>query len=221
MKQRTGCDSIDKILSGGFERGVLTLIYGEAGSGKTNLCIQTAIQVISEKKKVIYIDTEGLSLERVKQIAGHKFNEILPNLIIREVTSLEEQTSVIDEMIKIADATPEIGLIIVDSATVYYRINLTLDGSEDSRYSLTHQVTSLLRLARKKNIPVLLTTQVYTDMKKGTYEPIGGHMLVHNTKVILRLEKTGINTRRLTIIKHRSLPEDLFVDFKLVQEGLR
>ncbi|RLG21146.1 hypothetical protein DRN72_04160, partial [Methanosarcinales archaeon] len=33
---RTGCEPLDSLLGGGFERGVISQIYGEAGSGKTN-----------------------------------------------------------------------------------------------------------------------------------------------------------------------------------------
>ena len=34
-----GCDSLDAILDGGVESGCMTLLYGEAGTGKTTLCL--------------------------------------------------------------------------------------------------------------------------------------------------------------------------------------
>ena len=59
MKVPCGCDSIDKLLGGGFEAGAITEIYGEAGSGKTNLCLQLSKAVVLDGKKVIFIDSEG------------------------------------------------------------------------------------------------------------------------------------------------------------------
>jgi len=49
-------------LGGGIECGSVTLLYGEAGTGKTNICLQAAFSLIErEGKKVAYVDTEGLS----------------------------------------------------------------------------------------------------------------------------------------------------------------
>ena len=70
MKVPLDCKGIDELLGGGFEAGAITEIYGEAGSGKTNLCLQLARHVLMEGKKVIYIDTEGLSKDRMAQIFG-------------------------------------------------------------------------------------------------------------------------------------------------------
>ncbi|MDY6930971.1 MAG: ATPase domain-containing protein, partial [Halobacteriota archaeon] len=41
-----GCNKIDELLGGGFEAGTLTQMYGQAGSGKTNICIQLAIESV-------------------------------------------------------------------------------------------------------------------------------------------------------------------------------
>ena len=36
LKITTGCDDVDKLLRGGIKKGVITEVYGEAGSGKTS-----------------------------------------------------------------------------------------------------------------------------------------------------------------------------------------
>ncbi|RJS79912.1 DNA repair and recombination protein RadB, partial [Candidatus Bathyarchaeota archaeon] len=38
----TGCTSLDDLLGGGITSGSITLIYGEAETGKTSLAIQCA-----------------------------------------------------------------------------------------------------------------------------------------------------------------------------------
>jgi len=64
--------SLDELLEGGVEAGIITEIYGEGGTGKTNICIQAAKSCVEEGKKVIYIDTEGISKERLLQVFKDK-----------------------------------------------------------------------------------------------------------------------------------------------------
>ena len=67
----TGCPSLDELLGGGVEAGALTLVYGEPGSGKTSLALQLSREVLaSGGKSVLFIDTEGLSAERLEQVCG-------------------------------------------------------------------------------------------------------------------------------------------------------
>jgi DNA repair protein RadB len=55
-----GCSSLDELMEGGAESGSVTLIYGEAGTGKTNLCLVLARNVARRGRKVVYLDTGGL-----------------------------------------------------------------------------------------------------------------------------------------------------------------
>mgnify|MGYP000147322899 CR=1 FL=1 len=67
----TGCAGLDELLGGGVEPGALTLVYGEPGSGKTSLALQLSREVLNNGgKSVLFIDTEGLSMERLKQVCG-------------------------------------------------------------------------------------------------------------------------------------------------------
>ena len=65
-----GVNCIDELTSGGIEPEVITEIYGEGGSGKSNLSMQYAISTIKSGKSVLYFDTEGFSSERFIQISG-------------------------------------------------------------------------------------------------------------------------------------------------------
>ena len=62
------CKPLDDLLGGGIESNAITEIHGEAGSGKTNLCLQASREYASKGKKVAYIDSEGVSLERLDQM---------------------------------------------------------------------------------------------------------------------------------------------------------
>jgi len=195
------------------------LLFGEAGSGKTNICLQIASMVALTGKKVVYIDTEGVSLERLKQISGDNYEEVMKNTLFFEPHSFEEQEKFVEKAVKLAESSLEVGVIILDSATIHYRLTRN-DEEKGLRKSLSPQLAKLLGAARSKDIPVLLTSQVYTDLEKGTFEPLGGHVLLHNAKAIIRLDKAGTSTRRAIIIKHRHLEEGRRADFKLTKEGV-
>ena len=84
-----GCPQFDRLLGGGIETGSVTLLYGEAGAGKTNVCLQIARNIASKGEKVAYIDTEGLSSDRLSQVfVGQEEN--IKNLLIFQVHSFEE-----------------------------------------------------------------------------------------------------------------------------------
>lgn len=215
----TGSKVLDDLLEGGIEGGAITLFFGEAGSGKTNICLQIASLVATSGKKVVYIDTEGVSLERLKQIAGDNYEEVMKNVLFFEPHTFDEQEKFVDKAVKLAESSLEVGVMILDSATIHYRLTRN-DEEKGIRKSLSPQLAKLLAAARSKDIPIILTSQVYTDIEKGTFEPLGGHVLLHNAKAIIRLDKIGTSARRAVIIKHRHLEEGRKADFRLTKEGV-
>jgi DNA repair protein RadB len=64
----TGCSSLDALLDGGLERDAITLVFGEGGSGKTNLALQCARAAASRGLRIAYVDTEGVSSVRLRQV---------------------------------------------------------------------------------------------------------------------------------------------------------
>jgi DNA repair protein RadB len=210
-----GCQSLDALLGGGLESGIITRVYGEAGTGKTNLCLQAARECVLSGKKVAYIDTEGVSVERIRQICvDFDYTKILRDILFFTPTSFESQ----EQMIHDAIVTKAVGLIIVDTITMFYRLNLE-DNREGGIRSFTRQVTDLQIAAREKDLFVIITEQVYTD-KAGEIKPFTNRDAEHMTKTILRLDRKGIGQREATIIKHRSQPEGEKACFRITAVGL-
>lgn len=218
----TGCKSLDDILGGGFEKGIVSQVYGASGTGKTNICLQLAVECVRNGKKVVYIDTEGFSAERFRQIAGENTKKIASDIIIYEPTSLEQQYSAVIDLEKIASEM--VGLIILDSAALFYRLGLTNDDSNDVnmalRRELVNQIGILHGIARKHGIVVLITNQVYKDISTGELCPIGGNALEHMSKSIILFERSGISKRRATLRKHRSKGEGISCEFMLTENGV-
>ncbi len=160
-----------------------------------------------------------MSLERLRQMTGDDFEEVVKRILFSEPYSNEEQEKLIQQAVRMVEASEDFGLIVVDSATMHYRLTLRHEDPEERR-SLTRQVARLLRAARKMEIPVILTSQVYTDIDRGTFEPLGGHMITHNCKTLIRLDKVGPALRRAVRVKHRHLAEGESVKFRLTDRGV-
>lgn len=214
----SGCQSLDRLLGGGFESGIITQVYGEAGTGKSNIAQQLSIQAVARGFRVIFIDTEGFSPERFRQIAGEGAEQVAGRILIFEPVSLEQQHSSIRDASRIAGR--DTGLVVLDSATSLYRVLLESDDDRAVRRNLFAQMSELQELARRRRIPVLITNQVYTDIETGRLRPLGGTALEHMCKAIVSLEKAGESLRRARLVKHRSLPEGETAEFRLTSKGL-
>ncbi len=196
-------------LTGGLETGVITNIYGPAGSGKTNACMVISLKFL-KSGKVAYVDTEsGFSAERMKQI--HSGN--LDNLMLFEPADWEEQKSLVE---KLRSMKPV--LVVIDSAVSLFRL-------EDREFQemnkeLARYYKSLTDMAKQLSIPVLVTNQVYSW--EGKVEMVGKTVSAYWSKAIIELEKTDRNGVRIaTLRKHRSRPEGRQIMFEITSTGLK
>ena len=216
----TGLSALDELLGGGLDTDAVTEVYGEGGTGKTILCLQIATRVARDGKWVVYIDTEGLSVDKLESLAGLKLPEVLEHLLISSPGNLTEQSRAIDRATRLArDGSRPIGLIVVDSATMHYRLELGGKVEETARRDLGLQLAQLVSAAIEVPVPVLITNQVWRKVAEGTLEPVGGAFLNHAAKTILRFDRLQGEWRRAVLLKHRSRPEGS-VEFRITDQGL-
>ncbi|MBU1199432.1 MAG: DNA repair and recombination protein RadB [Nanoarchaeota archaeon] len=217
-KINSGTAEMDWLLEGGYDKGIITTIYGPGSSGKTNLlllCIANSVK----GQKVIYIDTEGsFSLNRYKQICPD-FKKALEKIIFLKPTSFKEQEKAIGHLSVLIKQ--DVGAIFVDSITMLYRAELKEEMNRGLNNSLAFQVRTLLEIARKKDIPVIMTTQVYADFEnKDQVKLVGGNIIKNMSKCLIELKKSGPN--RVAIIqKHRSIEEGKSIMFRIIDEGIK
>lgn len=217
-KINTGTEVFDWLLEGGYEKEVITTIYGPAGSGKTNLCLLCANAL--KNKKVLYVDTEGsFSLSRFRQISD-KYKETLKNILLLKPTTFEEQKKSFEKLRVLVNK--DVGVIIVDSIAMLYRLEI---GQTKKVYEVNKQLgiqlSFLTEIARKNNIPVLITNQVYQDFEnKEKVNIVGGDLLKYQSKCLIELQKNEDGTRTAIIRKHRSIEENKQIRFKITDLGL-
>ncbi len=218
MKVPFSFQPLDSMLGGGLEPGIITMIYGEAGTGKTNLCLVLARSVAASGKRVVYVDSEGVSPDRVSQVFAGSPDLVRRILFYRPVT-LWEQEHAISQGTKPED----IGLIVVDTFNMMVRVGNGDGGSRPGK-SLEKQLGKLHRTARERDIPVVMTGQVFGGGggSSGDDRPrvYFGGSVEHVAKIVLFLEKSGINLRRAVLMKHRSLPEGISANFMLCDSGI-
>ena len=217
----SGSKILDKMLHGGYERQSITTIYGPAGSGKSGLCMLACLSLARKDKKIIYVDTENsFSAERLQQIAPYDFEKIIKQIIFLKPVSFEEQMNVFSKLKQAVNKT--IGLVIVDTIGMLYRIEL---GKGDKVYEVNRelgkQIAFLNEITRKKQIPVLIANQVYSDFqKKDSVKLVGGDILKYSSKCLIELDITPHGNRKATLKKHRSIETEKEITFKIVQGGI-
>ena len=213
----TGSEPIDSFLKGGLETGIITNVFGESGSGKTNFCVQVAAHLADQGEKVVYIDTEkGFSPERFKQIASDK---ALENLVVNEPLDFEEQEEAIESLENIVEEN-DASTVIVDSMVSLYRLKAKGDQYQEINQRLSQQLSELSKIARKEDIPVLITNQVYTSFDEEGLELVGRDVPRYWSKCLLQLSNEENGVRKIEIEKHRSMPEGKSAQFKITNSGL-
>ncbi|RYJ15186.1 DNA repair and recombination protein RadB [Halogeometricum borinquense] len=220
----TGCRSLDDLLGGGFERGTVTQVYGPPAAGKTNVALSAAVRVAAAGGTVVYIDTEGLSVDRFQQLAEHvagpeqSIADVTSRLIVSEAHDFEEQEEAVRDTTEFAE---QADLVVLDSATGFYRLERTMDkdGGESLR-RVARQVTHLLSLARKHDLAVVITNQVFSDPDSDQIRALGGHTLEHWTGAVLRIDRFRGGNRRATLEKHRAKPAGETATFEITDGGI-
>jgi DNA repair protein RadB len=216
----TGIASVDRLLGGGLETDSVTELYGEGGSGKTLFCLDVAHRVARAGRWVFYIDTEGVSVDRLRSIAGAELEQLLKRFLLSTPKDLDEQTAAVRTACALArEGRRPVGLVVVDSATAYYRLSLSGPDEDDARQALSLEISDLVVTAMRAHVPVLITNQVWRSMREGTLEPVGGSYLNHAAKTILFFERLPGPRRRAVLKKHRDLPEGS-AEFRITDSGL-
>jgi len=189
----TGCDSLDKLLGGGFPADGFSLVYGEAETGKTSLAVQCAVNCARRGNKSLFIDSDGtFSSKRLSQIAYDDYDEVSPFIILMKPTTFQEQIRAIDHLEEYV--TRKFGVMVVDTITSLYRVEL--EGPKETfalNRELNRQVALLTQVVKTHKVAALITSQVRSVFleKQVRIEPVATRVLKFWADVVLHLELTG------------------------------
>ncbi len=229
----TGSRELDELLGGGLETQTITELYGEYGSGKSQVCHQLCVNVQLPPDRgglgggALYIDTENtFRTERIVQMAEHlglNPEEIVKSIIFAEAYTSDHQTFLVENADKVVKEN-NIRLIIVDSLTSHFRSEyLGREMLAERQQKLNKHMHKLIRLARAFNAVAVVTNQVMAkpDVFFGdAVHPVGGHIVAHtsHTRVFLRKSARG-PVRVARLVSSPYLPEGERV-FKITEHGI-
>ncbi len=166
-----GFPSVDKILGGGFRRGDLIVLGGDAASGKSALALAFAIRASQQPARVAFLTAEHTAervLERVLAIESRTRIDDLRQGTLGDVArasagavalKLRDQLPVVERLAeggieglsKQLNSLPEVDLVIVDS------VSALLSGASSLDEELACTVRELKTLALDGDVAILAT----------------------------------------------------------------
>ncbi|XP_038206610.1 DNA repair protein XRCC3-like [Zerene cesonia] len=227
----SGCINFDKILKGGFRKGTLTELYGESGSGKTQLAMQIAAQC--GKDGSVYICTEGVfPVKRFNNISesihGNMSYENRQNMYIEHITEGQDLLSCIRVRLPKLLVNKEISTIIIDSIAAPLRC-------ENSNYvqraeDLRELAILLISIAQKFNCAVICINQVSStfDETDDVVPSLGlawsnmitYRMLLKRTNNVIYFQDSNTNVREFTVVFGPCLPNQVS-QFIITANGIK
>jgi DNA repair protein RadA len=227
----TGSKNLDDLLEGGIETRAVTEIYGEYGTGKTQIC-HTLCLLVQQKKskewinnKALYIDTENtFRPERIVSIALSRNldpDKALENIIIAKAYNSAHQELIVEQTGPIID-TNKVKLLIVDSAVAHYRAEFLGRATlSDRQQRLNKFMHMLLRIAETYNVAVLATNQIQSSPDAifgDAFKPTGGHVVAHTSTYRIYLKRSGKN--RIARMVDSPYHPEREVLFTLAEQGV-
>jgi DNA repair protein RadA len=202
----TGSKNLDDLFGGGIETRAITEIYGEYGTGKTQICHTLCVVVNLDKPQgglksgALYIDTENtFRPERIVSIAQARNLDpdgILDNILVAKAYNSAHQELIIEQTGPVIDANG-IKLVIVDSAVAHYRAEFlgraTLSERQQKLNKFMHL---LLRISETYGVAVVATNQIQSSPDSifgDALRPIGGHVVAHTSTYRVYLKRSGKN----------------------------
>ena len=167
----SGIAEFDRVLGGGVVPGAAILLSGEPGVGKSTLLLEVACRAARTGKRVLYVTAEE-SVSQVR-LRAERTNALEPELFLAAETDLATILGHIDQV------QPQ--LVIIDSVQTVSS-GLT-DGLAGGPSQVREVASTLIRISKDRNLPVLLVGHVTKD---GSIA--GPRLLEHLVDVVLQFE---------------------------------
>lgn len=228
----TGSKKLDELLGGGVREQEITEFTGPYESGKTEVCLTTALVAAAQHKaSTLFFDTErSFSSKRLFEMAkarGLNPEETCPLVNYAKVYSSEHLIFLLENAHK-PIRERNIRLIVVDSLVSPFRAEYPGRELLAPRQQLINRcLRLLLNYARVYRIAVITTEQVLASPVGYVYDvrpevlnpPVGGHVVSHmvGNRVYLTI---GPGTKRVaTLIASSYLPRAA-TEFMITKAGI-
>ena len=207
-KRPTGVGELDRVLGGGIVPGAVILLAGEPGVGKSTLLLDIAAKATRSLEGgggVLYATGE----ESASQVKGRaeRIGAIDRRLLIADESDLGALLGHIEAV--------DPALLVVDSIQTVS--SSQVEGGAGGVAQVRAVAASLIRVAKDRNLPVLLVGHVTKDGGIA-----GPRVLEHLVDVVCQFEgDRHSRLRLLRAVKNRYGPTDEVGCFELTDSGVR
>ncbi|WP_210479869.1 DNA repair protein RadA [Naasia sp. SYSU D00948] len=199
-----GIAEFDRVLGGGLVPGAAILLSGEPGVGKSTLLLEVASRAAATGARVLYVTAE----ESVGQV---RVRAERTGALQRELY-LAAETDLASVLGQIEDVDPQ--LLIVDSVQTVS--SSEADGIAGGPAQVREVASTLIRVAKERNLPLLLVGHVTKD---GSIA--GPRLLEHLVDVVCTFEGDRQTALRFVrALKNRFGPTDEVGCFEMNGVGL-
>ncbi len=212
-----------------FMKGIVS-VWGAFGVGKTTFALQTALNTARLNEKSLYIYSKpNFPIEKVKNILQDDSEDILNNITFIKATNFESLNTIVFNLEflilhNINNKEEKLNLIVVDSPTELYRIELNRDKKEKN-FTLSHKLSQMMAnlffLNETYGIEILITNESSHINQEGqTIEaPSGGKVMNYWAWHSIKISRTDkLNERKISLTKH-SENKKLEFSSKLTNSG--
>jgi len=203
-RKATGIAELDRVLGGGVVPGVVALVGGDPGIGKSTLLLQASEKMASEGQTVLYVSAEesdsqvklrarrlGVGSERIVVLAETDIGHILEEAVL-----LSPDVVILDSIQAVEDASAA--------------------GAPGSVSQVRTCAASLVRFAKESALPVFIVGHV---TKQGSIA--GPRILEHMVDTVLYFEgDKRFPYRILRAVKNRFGSTDEIGVFEMAENGL-
>jgi len=200
----TGVGEFDRVLGGGLVPGEVVLLAGEPGVGKSTLLLAVAARWARQGRRTLYVTGEE-SAAQVRLRAG-RTGDLVEQLFLAAETDLGTILGHIEEV------APT--LLVVDSVQTI--ATDTADGTPGGVTQLREVTAALVRVAKRRGLPVILVGHVTKDGAVA-----GPRTLEHLVDVVASFEGDRHSGFRLVRgVKNRFGPADEVGCFEMREHGI-
>ncbi|HSN42752.1 MAG TPA: DNA repair protein RadA [Propionibacteriaceae bacterium] len=203
-RRLTGIGELDRVLGGGLVPGVVALLAGEPGVGKSTLLLEVAAKWASHGERTLYVTGEE-SAAQVK-LRATRTGTLADELYLAAETDLSTVLGHIEEV------APT--LVVIDSVQTIGAAEA--DGSPGGVTQVREVTAALVRVAKRRGMAVIVVGHVTKD---GSIA--GPRFMEHLVDVVLTFEgdrHSGFRMVRAT--KNRYGPADEVGCFEMSETGI-
>jgi circadian clock protein KaiC len=240
IRTKTGIQGLDSALNGGIPKGNIVLISGGAGTGKSTLCLQFAVNAAQFNEKALYISTEQNKKELYKQASGFNWelDALEKNGSLKIVYfDVTEGDSFLEKLSALV-AMFQPNRLVIDSLTTLTDSMLVSGVLEDKGFSMiqiaetvnpiprTEKILSktilyhLFKELKQYQVTTLLTTELPEDHKQLSADGVS-EFIADGVLLLKAITIGDSSSRNLEIKKMRYSPiEGGIKSYSLGEKGI-